>query len=76
MGGFNNRILFKNNRLLFSINFCRGDKALMEGDQVVMGDPQPPSPLGKTLFSDQGVPMNHLNMTSLESVSFNLYRDL
>ena len=24
------------------INFCGGDKALMEGDKVVMGDPQSP----------------------------------
>ena len=26
-----------NNKLLFSGNFCGGDKALMKGDKVVMG---------------------------------------
>ena len=40
-GIFNNMLLFKNNRLLFSLlfseHFCGGDKALMEGDKVVMG---------------------------------------
>ena len=30
-------LLFKNNRLLFSGNFCGGDKALMEGDKIAMG---------------------------------------
>ena len=42
MVDFNNRLLFKNNRLLFSYCFLEilcGDKALMEGDKVVMGDP-------------------------------------
>ena len=51
-GIFSNRLLFENNGLLFypivSGNFCEGDKALMEGDKVVMGDPPVP-PLGKTL---------------------------
>ena len=46
MGGiFNNRLLFENSRLLlslFSENFCGGDKALMEGDKVVIGDPPVP----------------------------------
>ena len=50
-GIFSNKLLFKNNRilffLLFSGNFCRADEALVEGDKVVMGDP----PLGKTLSS-------------------------
>ena len=36
-GIFNSRLLFKNNRLLFSGTFYGGDKALMEGDKVVMG---------------------------------------
>ena len=42
-GIFNNRLLFKNNMLLFSLlfsgNFSGEDKALMEGDKIVMGDP-------------------------------------
>ena len=46
-GIFNNRLLFKNNRLLFSLlfsgNVC-GGKALMEGDKVVVGN-SPQSPL-------------------------------
>ena len=49
MGGiFNNRLLFENNKRLFSLlfsgNFCgRGHKALMEGDKLVMGgSPSPP----------------------------------
>ena len=50
-GIFNNRLLFKNSRplfsLLFSGNFCEG-RSLDGGDKVVMGDP-PVSPLGKTL---------------------------
>ena len=45
MGGiFNNRLLLKDSSplcsLLFSENFCGGDKALMEGDKVVI--PQSP----------------------------------
>ena len=51
-------LLFENNMLLFSLlfseNFSGGDKALMEGDKVVMGRfPQshpPPPQLGKTLL--------------------------
>ena len=39
---FNNTLLFDNNRLLFSLlfsgNFCGGDKTLMEGNKVVMGE--------------------------------------
>ena len=49
MGDFNNRLLFENNRSLFSyclLNCFMGDKALMEEDKVVMGDPPVP-PLGK-----------------------------
>ena len=42
-------------RLLFSYCFLEifvgQDKALMEGDKVVMGDPQVP-PLGKTLWAN------------------------
>ena len=34
-GGSNNRLLFSP---LFSLNFCGGDKALTEGDKVVMGE--------------------------------------
>ena len=46
-GIFNNMLLFENNKLLFSLlfsdNFHKGDKALMEGDKVVMGgSPSPP----------------------------------
>ena len=40
-GIFNNRLLFTNNRLLFSYCilkvFCGGDKTLMERDKAVMG---------------------------------------
>ena len=48
LGGeiFNNRLLFKNNRLLFSyclLEIFMGDMVLMEGDKVTMGDhPVPP----------------------------------
>ena len=45
-GIFNNRLLFKNNMLLFSLLFSGnfvGDKAVMEGDKVVTGEsPQSP----------------------------------
>ena len=52
-GIFNDRLLFESNKLMFSLlfvfwNFLWEDKALMEGDKVVMGDPLSP-PLGKTL---------------------------
>ena len=52
-GIFNNRLLFESNRLMFSLlfvfwKFLWEDKALMEGDKVMMGDPRVP-PLGKTL---------------------------
>ena len=44
-------LLFTNNKLLFFLlfsgNFC-GDKVLMEGDKVAMGDPPVPA-LWKTL---------------------------
>ena len=34
----NDRLLFENNKLLFSVKFCGGEeKALMEGDTVVIG---------------------------------------
>ena len=40
-GSFNDRLLFKSNRLLLSLlfsgNCCGEDKALMEGDKVVIG---------------------------------------
>ena len=40
-GIFNNRLMFQNNRILFSLlfsgNFCGGDKTL--GKNVVIGDP-------------------------------------
>ena len=46
MGGFNNRLLFKKTILLFSLlfskNFCGGDKAGMERDKVAIGDPLVP----------------------------------
>ena len=50
MGGanFNNRPLFP---LLFSGNFCVGDKALMEGYKVVLGG-FPSPPLGNALAND------------------------
>ena len=49
MGIFNKRLLFETNMLLFSLlfsaNFCVGDKTLMEGDKVMMGDsPSLPPP--------------------------------
>ena len=51
-GIFNNMLLFENNKLLFSLlfsdNFRKGDKALMEGDKVLMGDP-PVSHIGEKL---------------------------
>ena len=46
VGGDNNGLLFKNNKVLFSLlfsgKFCREDKALMKGDKVVIGDPPIP----------------------------------
>ena len=55
-GIFNNKLLFENNRplfsLLFSGNFGGGDKDLMEGDKVVMGGFLQSPPLGKTLEHD------------------------
>ena len=60
---FNNRLLFMS--LLFSGNFV-GDKALMEGDKVVMGIPPSP-PLGKTLNREYQnhffLEQNHTNQT-------------
>ena len=47
-GTFINRLLFS---LLFSGNFCGGDKALMEGDKVMIGG-IPVPPLGKTLTTE------------------------
>ena len=50
MGIFNNRLLFKNNRLLFSYCFLEilwGDNAWMEGHKAMMGWIPP---LGKTLY--------------------------
>ena len=38
VGNFNNRLLFKNNRLLFSGYFCERDKV------VIGGSPSPPPP--------------------------------
>ena len=56
-GIFNNRFLFKNNRLLFSLLFSGnfvGGQGFDGGDKVVMGDP-PVHPLGKTLIVPLGV---------------------
>ena len=40
---FNNMLLFENKKLFFSVLFSEifleGDKAFMEGNKVVMGDP-------------------------------------
>ena len=46
-GIFNDRLLFESNRLMFFQlfvfwKFLWEDKALMEGDKVVMGDPLSP----------------------------------
>ena len=50
-GIFNNGLLFKNNRLLFSKNFCQGSNSDGGGQSRERGDP----PLGKTLGSGDNV---------------------
>ena len=60
--GINNRLLFKDDRQLFSLlfagNFCGVDKDLIEGDKVV--SLPPPPPLGKTLHMHVFTSVNSL----------------
>ena len=60
-GIFNNRLLFESNRLMFSLlfvfwKFLWEDKALMEGDKVMMGDPlSPPTRENPGLYLSQNI---------------------
>ena len=57
---FNNRLLFESNRLMVFpivcfLEFLWEDKALMEGDKVVMGDPESPTRENPGLYSSQNI---------------------
>ena len=68
---FNNRLLLENTRLFFDIVFRKsfwGDKALMEGDKVVMGNPQSP-PIGKTLKAIDEISQNMYQPKSVDKMA-------